>query len=169
MERDTEAAFNWIVDLLERHRIPFQISGGLAARIYGSDRPLADIDIGIPDSSFSVLLPEVEHYLIYGPKRYVDQEWDLNLMTLKYKNQKIDIAGRDAIQFFDKKSSSWVAGHKDLTVYEMREVYGRTVPVIPKNALIAYKKKLDRDVDLLDIQALESSTVNSSQTLNTPN
>lgn len=31
-EKNTEAAFKWIVVLLKKHSIPFQISGGFASR-----------------------------------------------------------------------------------------------------------------------------------------
>lgn len=34
--------------------------------------------------------------------------------------------------------------------------YGIIVPVIPKESLIAYKKKIMRKVDIADIKALES-------------
>ena len=78
--RDTEAAFKWIVGLLQKYSIPFQISGGFAAKLYGSNRELADIDIGIPDSRFEDIYEEIKPYLIYGPEHYLDDEWDLKLM-----------------------------------------------------------------------------------------
>lgn len=153
--RNTEKAFHWIVGLLKKHNIPFQISGGFAARVYGVNRELADIDIGIPDDRFEDILEEVKTYLIYGPEHYLDDEWDLKLMTLRYEGQKIDIAGRDNIKIFDKQQNEWVPAHRDLTISEDMEVYGVIVPVIPKEALIAYKKKIGREVDIEDIKQLE--------------
>lgn len=155
-ERNTEKAFQWIVGLLQKHTIPFQISGGFAARLYGVDRELNDIDIGIPDDRFEELYPEVKEYLRYGPAHYLDEQWDLKLMSLKYQGQKIDIAGRTGIKFFDKDKQIWIPGHRDLTKSEMKEVFGIIVPVIPKELLIAYKKRLLRDVDIADIKALEA-------------
>jgi len=154
-EKNTEAAFKWIVGILQKHSIPFQISGGFAAKLYGVDRDINDIDFGIPDIEFEKILPEIREYLIYGPQHYQDGVWDLQLMTLRYENQKIDIAGRDGIQFFDKTTNMWVSGHRDLTRCEYKSVYGISVPVIPKDSLIAYKKKIMREVDKFDIEALE--------------
>lgn len=154
-KRNTEAAFKWIVSLLQKYSIPFQISGGFAARLYGSDRELADIDIGIPDRNFDDIHQEVKPYITHGPEHYVDNEWDLKLMTLKYEGQTIDIAGRDSIKIFDKNIGEWAPAHRDLVVSEDMEVYGIIVPVIPKVTLIAYKKKIDREVDRLDVKALE--------------
>ncbi|MES2203470.1 MAG: hypothetical protein V4474_04065 [Patescibacteria group bacterium] len=153
--KNTEAAFRWIVDLLQKHSIPFQISGGFAARLYGSQRKLHDIDIGIPDDRFEELLPELKQYITYGPAHYVDEQWDLKLVSLTYEGQDIDIAGRTTIKFFDTDTQSWAPAHQDLTKSETKEVYSLTVPVIPKAALIAYKKKLGRAVDIQDVQALE--------------
>ena len=49
--RKTKEAFTWIIGLLRVHKIPFQISGGFATNIYGSTRPLADIDIDVSDEN----------------------------------------------------------------------------------------------------------------------
>ena len=45
--RHTKEAFEWIISILRNHKIPFEIIGGFAARLYGSRRMLADIDIDI--------------------------------------------------------------------------------------------------------------------------
>lgn len=157
-EKNTEEAFRWIVGLFRKHSIPFQISGGFAARLYGSQRELNDIDIGIPDNCFEKLYPDVKEYVVFGPAHYTSEKWDLQLMALKYKGQKIDIAGRDTIKFFYEKEKKWVPAHRDLTEGTLMEVYGLTVPVIQREKLIAYKKKLGREVDMLDVEMLEKSS-----------
>ncbi|MFZ2522802.1 MAG: hypothetical protein WAW92_00245 [Minisyncoccia bacterium] len=45
--RNTEGALRWIVNILESKSIQFQVTGGFAAKLYGSQRELADIDIDI--------------------------------------------------------------------------------------------------------------------------
>lgn len=141
--------------MLQKHSIPFQISGGFAAQLYGSQRELNDIDIGIPDDCLEKLYSDVKEYVVLGPAHYKSKKWDLKLMALMYKNQKIDIAGRDTIKFFSEKENKWIPAHRDLTDGVLMEAYGLSVPVIPKDALIAYKKKLGREVDLQDIHTLE--------------
>lgn len=88
--RDTKRALEWIVGVLRKRQIPFQISGGCAAKIYGSQRELNDIDIDIPRDCFEKIIVDVKPFLIYGPSQYKDGKWDLYLMTLNYAGQEID-------------------------------------------------------------------------------
>jgi len=153
---DTEKALRWIVELFRKHDIPFQIAGGFAARMYGSQRELADIDIGIPGDRFEDLFPEVKKYITFGPAQYIDEEWNLKLMTLVYEGQEIDIADEDTIRFFDKTNHAWVIGRCDFSKYETKNIYGISIPVIPKESLIAHKKKIGREVDIEDARVLDT-------------
>ncbi len=155
-KKDTEGALKWIVGLFNKYNIPFQIAGGFAARLYGSIRPLADIDIGIPDKNFDDIYPEVKKYITFGPAQYKDKEWDLRLMTLKYKRQEIDICGEDTIKYFDHTTGTWIQGTNNFAKSELKEIYELRIPVIPKADLIAYKKRLMREVDIADLQFLEA-------------
>lgn len=154
-ERNTEKAFQWIVGLLQKHNIPFQIKGGLASRLYGVDRELADIDISIPEDRFDELLPGIKDFIKSGPEQYLDEEWDIKLITLKYEGQYIDIAGAYEKKNFDKVNQKWVSTPSDFTTSVYMDVYGLKVPVIAKGDLMAYKKLILRDVDIIDIKALE--------------
>lgn len=58
--RKTKEACIWIMNILNKNKIPYRIEGGFAAKIYGSKRTLADIDIDIPDKCFKKILPSVE-------------------------------------------------------------------------------------------------------------
>lgn len=134
-------------------RVPYIISGGFAARLYGVDRELADIDIEVNDEDMELISGETGPYVVYGPDRYKDDHWDVSLMTLRYEGQEIDIAGNGG-RIFNQLNHSWEDIDSDLDDHELVEVYGKKVPVERVDALIAYKTKLSRDVDIEDVRQL---------------
>ena len=152
--KNTKNAFKWIVSLLRENKIPFQLSGGFAARIYGSNRPLHDIDIEIPDKYFDKLLPHVKDYLFYGPQRYLDETFDLLLMTLRYEGQEIDISGCETDKLFNHQTKQWESCGTKINDVVEKEFYGLTVPVIKWQDLVAYKEKIRRPTDLEDVKAI---------------
>jgi hypothetical protein len=153
--KDPKAALHWIVAILNRHRVPFQITGGLAAKAYGSDRDLVDIDIDIPEEAFSRIVPEVRAYLLFGPAAYRDPSWDLQLMTLLYRGQEIDLCGAHQARIFDQARKEWVNLMADFSTSEVKEVLGIPLPVVCRKDLLHYKRKLGRGVDRMDIAAID--------------
>lgn len=151
--KDTKEALKWITDILQKHDIPFQITGGFAANIYGTKRELADIDIEIPAAAFDDVFAEVRDYIIYGPENYKDENWDLLLMTLKYKGQEVDICDSNP-KIFNKLTGEWDETSVDLSKAVLKEVFGIQIPVVPIEDLIKYKKKLGREVDLIDVKEM---------------
>ena len=138
------AALEWILSIIRANSINYQITGGLAANLYGSKREVYDIDIEVYDSDVHRLYEICKNYVIYGPERYMDENFDLLLMTLDYGGKYIDICGIDTmyirghLQFVDLNTSVEMGGMK----------------VVLKSDLIAYKKLLNREVDLIDIELL---------------
>jgi hypothetical protein len=151
------AGLKWITQLLAKHNITYQITGGLAAKVYGSERPLADIDLDLPNEAITKILPDIENHLVYGPSRYQDLEWDILLATLNYHGQLIDLSGADDGLLFDKQNEKWVTCEVDFKKINRCLMDGIQVPVIAKNELIKYKSSLRREVDLLDISAIYAS------------
>lgn len=86
--KNPKKAFRWIINILKKHQVPFQITGGLAAQAYGSKRPLNDIDIDIPEDRFNEIVPNVKDYITYGPAHFIDERWDLFLLTLNYQRSE---------------------------------------------------------------------------------
>lgn len=152
--RDTKKSFLWIVSILTKHQIPFVILGGLAARTYGSPRPLNDIDIDIPVQYFKVILADIKPYIIYGPDHYVDARWDEQVITFNYEDQEIDIGGGDTVKICDARTGKWRNMHTDFENVERKEVFGEVVPVISREHLVEYKSMLDGDHQQIDIKAI---------------
>ncbi len=152
MGKRTKEAFVWIIKLLHTHKIPFQIFGGFAAKIYGSPRHLADIDIGMPDKKLKKLLPIVKKHVVYGPKIYNNGKIHLILMTLSYQGQEIDICGADTIKVIDKKTKKWLNHKINLVKSTEKKVYGINVPVIKLKDLVSWKSNTGRKEDIKDIK-----------------
>lgn len=151
--RNTEKAFLWITSILEQHGIAYKIIGGFAARLYGVNRELADIDFEITDSDILEVKKYVEPYIIFGPERYLDENWDLEMMTLEYEGQEIDICGAGA-KLYNFKTGVWEGRFDNFPKNTLAEIYGKLVPLEPLGLLIDYKSKLAREVDLEDIRQL---------------
>jgi hypothetical protein len=155
--RNTEAAFRWIIQILQNNNIPFQITGGFAARLYGANRELHDIDIDIPEEDFPKIVPLVEEYIIRGPLRYTSDKWDLQLMTLLFEGQEIDLGGAFEGKMFDKDANDWVDITCNFATAKLMDVYGLKVPVVNKEELIAYKRIVARDTDLTDVSQMTAA------------
>jgi len=154
MEKDTESALKWIVNILQKHDIPFQIGGGFAARMYGVERELADIDIAVPTDRLGEILSEVKVYITYDLRHYLDEKWDCTGMTINYKGQEIDFVGAQGKKIFNETNKKWITLENDFSNNEYKEIYGLTIPLMPKEKLISYKSILKREVDLLDLEVL---------------
>ncbi len=160
MNKKTEQAFHWITEILGRHKIPFVITGGFAAKIYGSPRPLNDIDIDIPDERMKDILEDIKPYAIFGPAHFKDERWDLLLATLNYNGQEIDISGGDHLKICDARTGKWLDNRTDFKKVTEKEIFGKIVPVIPKEDLVAYKSMLIGDHQLIDIAAITNHDQN---------
>src|SRR3989344_101702 len=153
---DAEHAFHWIIDVLEESGTEYRISGGLAARSYGSKRPLADIDIEVPVAALPLLAERARPFVKQGPSLFVDASWKIMLLTLLYGQQIVELSGLPAM-IFNKKVGSWDALGDDIRRVSKRRIFGQKVAVVTLAELIEYKIKLDRDVDSDDVSQLSSA------------
>ena len=154
-----EEALKWILSILEKNKIPYQITGGLAAKIYGSKRKLIDIDIAIPKKYFQKLFSLANEYVEYGPNEVKGKLWQAYYMKLKHKGQIIEIDGFGT-KIFDKKEKKWKKIGYSSKNFEIKKFLGFKCKVIPKKTLIRYKKILSRKVDLQDIKEISSEPAN---------
>ena len=156
--KNPKKTFQWIIGILQKHNIPFVVTGGLAAKSYGSSRPLNDIDLDIHDNDFRFIVDEIKPYITFGPARYVDERWDTLLMQLNHEGQEIDISGGDTLKICDARTGEWNESLTDFLSVEQREIFGITVPVVTRKDLIEYKSMLEGEHQRTDIQAAQQDS-----------
>ncbi len=145
-------ALKWLVSLLERHRVPYQVVGGLAAQAYGATRPLVDIDLYMPFRQAKPALEEMRPYLQREPGPHRSAAWDLVYLALEYEGVWIEIGDSDQEpRFFSRLDQIWELQGIDFRKSQKAMLYGVELAVMPKEELIRYKAKLDREVDHQDI------------------
>ncbi len=151
---NVEGAFRWIVGVLRHHAVPFHVSGGFAASLYGSERKTYDIDILIHPSSLRLILPTVRRHLVFGPDRYRDRHFDAFLATLEIYGTTIDLITECRVR--DHRTGRWhlLPG---LTQSIRRKVFGHWVAVEAKEKLIRIKKLIGRRKDFRDVAAMQVS------------
>jgi hypothetical protein len=152
-------ALGWLVSLLNRYEIPYQIVGGLAAKAYGARRPLVDIDLYAPLDRAQAALAEMRPYVIREPLPHRSAAWDLVYMALDYQGMLIEIGDSAAKpRFYNRRDQRWEPQLIDFASANIMQLYGVTVAVMPKEELIRYKAMLNREVDHLDIQQITGSS-----------
>jgi hypothetical protein len=146
----------WITGILDHLDIEYQVTGGLAAKCYGSSRPLHDIDLYVPEKAISKLQRKLENYIEFGPEHYRDELWDIIFMKLNYQGQQIEFADADSTRYFDSHSQQWVKEDVDFSKSVIMEYEGIMLPIMPKEKLIEYKQRLNRTVDQLDLEEIKT-------------
>ena len=149
-----ERALNYIVNILNKNKVRFQIVGGLACVAYGVKRKVIDIDIIIHEKDFKKIVPDVQKYIVEGPQRSKSDTWDCYYLELNYRGMIIEFGGAGTSKIFDKKDNLWINFEINLERPIMRNILGIKIPVIQKKQLIKYKKILGREVDKIDINYL---------------
>lgn len=160
MEEKTLRALRWIVALFDKHNIPYRIGGGFAAHVYGSERPVNDIDISLSGKYFSIIVPEVSRYIIAGPKHYSNEKWDCDTLSLNYEGQDIDMTDIDTLRMSSLNKSEWFQTKDHFRKYEPVPtlVGGIQVSLIDPRDLVAYKKELADEAHQYqksDVEAVE--------------
>jgi hypothetical protein len=155
MENKLLKALYWIIGILNKHSIEYNISGGFSAHLYGSNRQINDIDIDISENDFEKIYNDVNSFIILGPEDYKDERWDLKLMTLNYFGQEIDISGAFNQKIFDDVSQKWIHSPANFSKSRKITFEGIELHVIDPNDLVNYKKLLSGDHQKIDIKAVQ--------------
>ncbi|EHH2510288.1 MazG-related protein [Vibrio parahaemolyticus] len=158
MSEKVKVALNWLKGVLDSESIEYQIVGGLAATIYGGSREIADIDLYIHNSDANKILARVAPYISKPLTHYSEYGWDLEYFQLVYRNQKIEIGLAQNTKIQSSVDGSWHQLEVDFSKSVVKSYQGIELRVIPVHQLVEYKRLLGREVDLIDIQQLASSS-----------
>ena len=157
MEDKTLNALKWIAKILNENNISYRIGGGLATYIYGSGRPVNDIDISLSGKDFPTIVPLVKDYIVAGPKHYENKKWNCTTLSLEYHGQDIDMTDADTLLMSSKDGSKWI---KNKDIYQKypdvtKEVEGIEVSLMDPRVLIEYKQELSGEHQEFDIEFLK--------------
>lgn len=160
MNEKTLKALHFIVNILNKHNIPYRIGGGFAAHIYGSNRPVNDIDISLSGEYFPIIVSETSDYITSGPKHYLNGKWDCDTLSLNYNGQEIDITDIDTLKMSNKEQTEWFQTKDNYRKFSnnIKTIDGIEVSLIDPRDLVAYKKELadnDHPYQLDDVKAVE--------------
>ncbi len=161
LQKKTIDALEWIVNILNSKKIPYQISGGLAAKIYGSLRTLNDIDLDIPEDKFVEIYKEIDDYIKTNFQHFNDGKWDVDIITLNYKGQEIDIGGAYNTKVSNQNRTEWIAIPADFSKSLKLNIENIQINVMAPEKLIEYKKHLDGKHQLEDIEAVKKYIINN--------
>lgn len=149
-----QEATKWIVDLLRNRNIPFLICGGLAAKGYGSERDLNDIDLFVPGERFSDVVEAGQEFISKPAAHYREEGWDLTYVQFRYEGVKVEVGSAAGASIFDKASQAWISLDIDFSRYETMSLLGVELPLMLREDLVRYKLALSRPVDIEDVQAI---------------
>ncbi|WP_296933638.1 hypothetical protein [uncultured Marinobacter sp.] len=150
-------AAQWIVGLLRDRNIPFLICGGLAAKGYGSERDLNDIDLFVPGAFFPSVVQAGQEFVSKAAAHRQEEGWDLTYVQFKYEGIKVEVGSADCPKIFDASSETWVPLNIDFSRYTPVHLLGLELPLMLKDDLVQYKSALARPVDIQDIRAIRES------------
>lgn len=140
-----------VVQTLKEYGIKFQITGGLAAIIYGGKRPLFDIDLDVLKKDIKKVREIFKKYIIKDFYRHQSEYFDIWIMTLEINGVLVDISQGEDCSMKDKVGN-WIKMDTDLSHPTLVNFEGMELTVESKEELTNYKKVLGRDTDLVDIQ-----------------
>jgi hypothetical protein len=145
-------ALAWIVGVLERHGVPYQVVGGLAARAHGAEWPIVDVDLYVPFDQAHSALEEIRPNVVWGPEHHAGDEWDLTFLKADHGGQRVELGDSSSDpRFFDREKGSWIPQRVDYDAGVRVELLGVRAWVMPEEELVRYKRVLGRPVDLDDV------------------
>jgi len=149
-------ALRHVTAVLAGLEIPFQAAGGLAVRAWGGVRDLVDLDLYVPDRGLDAAARALPDRVKRGPARVRSDHWDMTVVTLEVEGRRVELAGATSGRY-RRAGGRWRDVAVDFGAGVTRTVLGVSVRVMPLDPLVAYKRELEREVDLVDLHDLTGS------------
>lgn len=151
-ERRAGAALAVVLDILERHGLAYQVGGGLAARAWGATRPLGDLDVWVNLREAGRALEELE---TVPEDRAGRPRWDAAAVVREIEGWSVRLLDAADRPRYTDADGSWHDLGVRLEAGLALPLLGRPAMVMPRAQLAEVKRRMDRDVDRLDLAALE--------------
>lgn len=142
-----------ILEALNQAQHPYQATGGLAGNLHGSRWPLHDLDFDVATPLLSRMATEFRAHVVYGPAPFRDEEFALDLLTLRFGSVDVDISDAASIRLM-KANGEGQPWPSDLSAVVWRPLHQHRVPTMPLPQLVAYKRAIGREADVADLEAL---------------
>nr|WP_300999493.1 hypothetical protein [Halomonas sp.] len=139
---------------MRSRNIPFLICGGLAAKGYGSERDLNDIDLFVPGERFPDVVEAGQVYISKPAARHREEGWDLTYVQFRYEGVKVEVGSAAGACIFEKAGEAWIPLDIDFSRYETVSLFGVALPLMLREDLVRYKLALSRPVDIEDVRAI---------------
>ena len=142
-----------IAKTFKENNISFKITGGLAAIVYGAKRKLFDIDIEVLKKYIQKIRKLFKKYITEDIHHLQNERFDIYVMSLDINGVVIDISQVEESYVIDKNGNK-IGGENSLNKAKLMKIDRIEVPIEDKDELIKYKKILNRDTDLIDIEQM---------------
>ncbi len=117
-----------------------------------------DIDLDIPLDQAQGALEEMKPFLVREPLPHHSASWDLVYLALEFQGVSVEIGDSSAHpRFYSHIDQRWEPQVIDYAASKTMRIYEVDVAVMPKDELLRYKARLDREVDHLDIEQIVAS------------
>lgn len=139
----------FLVSVFDKNLIEYQFTGGFAGNVYGSTWPLHDVDVEVVQKDIQLLADRLKDYTIRPFAQFVDEEFDLMLLTLKINDIEVDINQvEDAFIF-----ANGIKTPLNTDISRRNKIFflGLELYVQPLSDLIQYKKFLGRQADVNEL------------------
>lgn len=154
ISRAQYAALQEIITYLDQHDHPYVATGGLAGNLHGSRWPLHDVDLDLPRAALDTVADWYRTCVRFGPGRHVDDEFDIELLTIQLHGIDIALTASESITLREHETGRWIPWPSRLDHAEVRVLRELRIRVQPLASVVAYKQCIGRVLDVADLRGM---------------